>query len=512
MKTKGLIQTLVLVVVIVVLILVVFFLRSSYSRNSNDFGTWSGYSQTVCLNNGQGCLVAGTATQYRTCTPNQATGFGCLDSNGDQTFLPESKTIPCTPSCYSATWQPGTTTGCKVYTDASATTVAGNQSCTNSGQFSFSKETQICQAFDATGSNACIYPDGSQASLGNIKTTVTPCSSIPPCFPGTWLPCSSAGFFSGDCGGTATQCGELIAAAIPATCLVGNVPVPTSNCDPIDDPGPCNGSCFNYPCTTYPAGFSNIASYLGTFMEIFQGVNAIEPVWNHVLINCSLNPVATTISSSTVTITTPAPHGIPTGNSVMVAGSSSVGGIAATNINGLQKITSVTPTTLSFVAATNATSTSVGGGSSVTLEQDPQTAAMNNQDVLTLYGPITTHFANNGLGTRVRFTPIPSQAEVPNGAFYFTACLPYSGQAGIASWTGSAFAISPLPTLTMGQTFDNVIPRPDMFKFTQASEPQILKHYVPPVPTLTDLFCGGIPCLTTKKCTKAISGIGDVCT
>jgi len=512
MKTKGLVQVLVIVVIIVVAILVIFFTRSAYSRNTNNFGTWSAYDQSVCLNDGQGCLVAGTATQFRTCTPNTTTGYGCLDSNGNQTFLPESTTVTCTPSCYSSTWQTGTTTGCTVYNDAAGTMVASSQTCSLPGQYAFTEEIQTCKTFDATGPSACVYPDGSQAAVGDTQTVISPCYTIPSCYPGTWVPCQSAGVVSENCGGTATQCGELIVATVPATCTIGSASVATSNCDPSTNPGPCTGNCFNYPCTTYPAGFANDAPYFGYFMEIFDGVNAIEPAWNHVLINCNPDPVVTTISSSTVTINTPAPHTMPVGNSVMVAGSTTVGGIPAANINGLQKITAVTTTSLSFVASVAATSTAVGGGSSVTLEQDPQTAAMNDQDVLNLYGPITTQFANDGLGTRVRFTIIPSQAQVPSGAFYFTASLPYSGQTGIVNWNGSAFSISPLPSLMVGQTFDDVSPQPSLFVFTQPSEPQILDLYTLPGPILTDLFCGGIPCLTTSECTMAVSGAGDVCT
>jgi hypothetical protein len=512
MKTKGLVQILVVVVIIVVAILVVFFTRSAYSRNNGNFGTWSAYNQSVCLNEGQGCLVAGTASQYRTCTPNTTTGYGCIDSSGNQTFLPESTSVACTPSCYSSTWQAETITPCTLYSDAAGTIVAGSQTCSVSGQFAYTEETQTCKAFDATGPSACVYPDGSQAAVGDTQTILSPCYTIPPCYPGTWVPCQTTGFFSENCGGTSTQCGELIAATVPASCIVGSTTVANSQCDPASDPGPCNGNCFNFPCTTYPAGFASIAAYLGYFMEIFQGTNAIEPAWNHILINCGADPVATIVSSGIVTITTPGPHTMPVGNSVMVAGSTAVGGIPAANINGLQLITAVTATSVSFVSTVNATSTTTGGGTGVTLEQDPETAAMAQQDVLTLYGPITTQFAGDGLGTRVRFTVIPSQAEVPHGAFYFTACLPYSGQTGIVSWNGSAFSIAPLPTLLLNQTFDDVVPRPDMFVFTQASEPQILKHYVPPVPTLTDLFCGGIPCLTTSECTKAIHSAGDVCT
>lgn len=514
MNTKGLPQIIVLVLAIVVILLVVFLLRDLYKRNASDFGTWSDFTQSVCLNDNQGCQVAGKSLKTRYCTPNSKTGYGCLDSQGIQTFNPEVIEGSCTPSCYSSTWSPSQISVCKVFDDQEGTMLASNQGCKNPPQFTFREQTRICTSFDASGPNACVKSDGTLASVGEVEKVLLPCESIPDCFTGTWVPCPPAELaLTDNCGATVNDCGRIVMTSQAAACVVNGVEVPSTNCYPPDDPGPCSRWCFNYPCDTWPAGFTNISNYLGYYLELFNGTNAIQPIWNHILINCGSNPIATTATQSSFKITTPAPHGIPVGESVVIAGvlGPAVGGIPVTEINGLRTIISVTPTTMTFLCGTPAVATTNGGGTLVTVEQDPETFASNKQDVLGLFGPILTTFANDGIGTRVRFRIVPSQAEVANGAFYLVAALPLSGQVGIVSWDGVEFVIKSLPSLALGETFDDVVPRPAMFVFTEAAEPQILKSYVLPGPVLTDLFCGMIPCLTTRRCTENIDSLTDVC-
>lgn len=513
MNTKGLPQIIILVVVILVIIVVVFLLRNLYIRNASDFGTWSDFSQTLCLNNNQGCQVSGTSQRVRYCTPNSRTGYGCIDSNGNQTFKPERIDTPCTPSCYSSVWSSSQPTACTVFDDQEATMFASNQTCRNPPQFAFETQTRVCQAFDNSGPSACLKSDGTVAAVGDSETIIFPCDTIPNCFQGTWVPCPPTELALNDnCGATVNDCGRVVMSSQAATCVIDGLEVPPTNCYAPDNPGPCARWCFNYPCDTWPNGFGNITDYLGKYLEIFNGVNAIEPVWDHILINCAANPVGTTASQASVKITTPLPHGIPAGESVVVAGvTGPVGGIPATEINGLRMIAAATPTTITILTTTAATATTSGGGSSVTLEQDPETAAVNKLDVIGLFGPVATTLANNGAGTRVRFRVIPSQAEVANGAFYLVASLPFNGQVGLVSWNGSAFVIGPLPVLNLGQTFDDYVPRPDMFVFTEPSEPQRLQSYTLPGPVLTDLFCGVTPCITTRQCTENISSLTDVC-
>ena len=519
---KGAVSAIVIIVVVVILIVAAILFRGTYQRNTGDYGTWSSFTTTVCLNENQPCTTTGTSQKFRTCTPNPTTGFGCIDSNGDQKFDPEVIESSCTPICFSAQWSATTQTPCKVYTNASGTTLAPVQTCRAPGEFTFTKTTKTCTAKDASGVNACVKSDNSIAAIGEAETTLTPCSSIPDCFPGTWDPCGPPqNVTSQDCGGTTSECGEVILGSIPATCtqIIAGIPtqVATSNCNPVDDPGPCVKWCFNYPCTSYPAGFTNVASYLGSFLELIKtpAGTGLEPFWNHVQIGCNANPVATTSSSLNVVITTPALHTMLVGQLVDVQGipGPALNGIPIAELNGLRMITATTGTSVTFQVTTPATSTGSGGGILVTLEQDPEGAAMNNQDVIGAFGPIDTYFGGNGVGFRVRLRIIPSQAEVAAGAFYLIAHLPHNGQSGLVSWSGSNLVISTLPVITLGETLDDVVPRPDLFVFTEAATPQKLKLYTLPGPVLTDIFCGVSACINISSCPNfPVSTVGEICT
>jgi len=190
---------------------------------------------------------------------------------------------------------------------------------------------------------------------------------------------------------------------------------------------------------------------------------------------------------------------------------SAVNGIPISELNGFRMITNVTATTFKFSSVTVATSTGTGGGSGVTLEQDPEGSAIANQDALIAFGPIDTFFASNGVGFRMRFQIVPSQAEVANGAFYLIGHLPHSGQTGIIALVGGVLQLQQLPTLTVGQTFDDVVPRPDLFVLVGASQPFFLQSYVLPGPVLTTLFCGITPCINISSCSHVVNDIGDVC-
>ena len=77
--------------------------------------------------------------------------------------------------------------------------------------------------------------------------------------------------------------------------------------------------------------------------------------------------LATTNGSAVVTINL-ASHGAENGDYVTISGAVDIGGITATAINGNRKVTYVDASTITFVAATSATSTvASGGGSSITL-------------------------------------------------------------------------------------------------------------------------------------------------
>jgi hypothetical protein len=515
MVQKGLLQTIILVVVVIVVIVTVYLLRSLYERNLADFGTWSDFQTTICDNGAQGCTVAGISHKYRTCTPNARTGYGCIDSKGKHTYKDEKLEVKCNPPCYSAIWSGEQTSACEVYDDLAHTTLASNQTCKNPPQFTYQRNFKTCIPFDSEGPVACVRIDGNLANVGDTEEFFRTCDTIPDCYPGTWQPCPSpVSVVNEYCGGTVAQCGEVIPTTTSGVCAINDVPVASSNCYPPDNPGPCPRTCFNYPCdATWPAGFTNVNGQLGGFVEVFESVNGLVPDWLHVVIACGANPIATNNASANIVITTPTPHGIPVGEFVAITGvAGTVNGIAATKINGFRQVTAVTSTTLTFVADGPATSTGVGGGTTVQLEQDPQGAAQAQQDVYNSFGPVTLKFAPSVAGERVRIRIVPSQAEVPSGAFYMLCHLPYNGQTGIVSWNGSALVVDKVPILTLGQTLDDVVPRPDLFKFTETTEPQFLHLYTLPGPVLTPLFCAGPGgCLTFSTCDGVVYDVLETC-
>lgn len=280
--TKGTFTALIAITVIVIAIVLMVILRSSYAQPRSDFGTWSDYDTTVCLNEGQGCNVKGVSQRYRTCTPNATTGYGCITDAGLHTFKPEITEVECNVVCYTSVWDDVNTAPCKVYDDLAGTTVSGTQTCRNPDQYTYVKSTRVCVPLDSTGTNACIKSNGSLAAIGETETVTTNCSSIPDCYLGQWGACPILPAIGEDCGGSASECGVLVADQVPAVCyqtIAGEqIPVASSNCYPPDDPGPCPRECFNFPCATYPVGYSNIASLLSdnsesVFVELYESAS-----------------------------------------------------------------------------------------------------------------------------------------------------------------------------------------------------------------------------------------------
>lgn len=271
----------IVVIVIVILLLVVF--RASYAQSPSDYGEWSPFNTTLCLNEGQGCSVEGTSQRYRTCTPNATTGFGCIDTSGVHTFKPEVEDVPCNVVCFTSVWENVNTTSCSVFDDVQGTILGASQVCRNPDQFTLIKATRECVVQDSTGTNACVKSNGSLASVGEQETLLIPCSTLPDCFEGEWGPCPPSGItVSEDCGAPSGDCGRLILDSNSAKCfqdIGGNqVEVSSSNCYPPDDPGPCDRQCFNFPCTTYPAGYANISDLISdgsdsVFVELYDSVS-----------------------------------------------------------------------------------------------------------------------------------------------------------------------------------------------------------------------------------------------
>ena len=437
---KGTLVVMIIIITILVIVTLLILLRSEYNRPASDFGTWSAFNTTLCLNSNQGCDVSGTSQRYRTCTPNARTGYGCIDSNGKHTFKPEIVDVDCDIVCYTSVWDNFVNEPCTVFDDLAGTTTSTNQNCRNPDQFTYSKITRECVAQDSTGTNGCVKSNGSLASIGETETVLIPCDDIDDCFQGEWGSCPPSTItVSADCGGNASECGVLLQDQFDAPCfqtINGNlVQVNSSNCFPPDDPGPCSRQCFNFPCAAYPTGYSNISDFLSD-------------------------------------------------------GSTNVF-IRFFNQNG------------DYVCADWA---------SPAQEQ----AAVNQQPVIgdaSLPGGGQLDVAIMNSGDEMRFQIIPSQTYNTDGAFYLIAHVPFSGQQGICSWTGSNIRVVEfgLPG-TLGQSLDD-IPGLDLFRMIGPSGgPWNLVHWVPGAPpTETQIYCNNSNCLNADVCTQPWENINDLC-
>jgi hypothetical protein len=84
-----------------------------------------------------------------------------------------------------------------------------------------------------------------------------------------------------------------------------------------------------------------------------------------------LNPAPFSVTNASPTVTvTQAEHGLSTGDTITIAGAVAVGGITP---SGAYQVTVLTPNTYTITHGSNATSTTTGGGSAVTV-QDSRTS------------------------------------------------------------------------------------------------------------------------------------------
>ena len=529
---KGTTFAVVLVLILIIIIVLVIVLRDTYSTIGSDFGTWTGFNTTLCLNEGQACTIEGTSQRYRDCNPNSNTGKGCIDSQGNQTYNREIFDIPCTPICFTSVWDTTILEPCRVFEDISGSipkvpiacliddNCPGISTC-NSGfcsvcvepdEFRFEKIFRTCIVKDPTGTNDCVKNDGSLATVGESETVLIPCGDIIDCYPGFWRSCGTSCNSNPDCFGgqtcesnicqvqsvqsstcsvLASDCGRLILTPADSACDIAGVPVDSSLCFPPDDPGPCETGCFNWPCSPFPLGFANISDYHNQFIEFFDSTSPtmfLVADFTSIFTGLGNNPLETTFGSNVIIITAPF-HGFLENQVIGLQGVAgpTVNGIPIAEINGFHNIQNVDTNTFEIVVITLATSSGSDGGNSVdTILSQEEIVKAQNQDVFAL-GNIDIGFGTVALD-RVRLKIIPSQAEVPNGAFYILAYLPYSGQEGIVEWDGAKLVIKERPGLAVGKTFDDVLPLEDLFILTGASAPYTLNTYVLPIPTITPIL------------------------
>lgn len=274
------IVALVLIILIILIILVILLLRSSIDSKDSDFGTWT-TTQSSCLNNNQGCGVGGTREILRTCTPNPTTGFGCIGSDGQQTFISETSSEECFTTCFVSDWDNETSSTCQVYSDSAGTILAPSQSCRNNNptEYLFQTVSRTCLPADTTGPNNCVRQDGSLANVGDIEMFQRPCAGVPECYIGKWEACGAAYVTARGFTGPASDCGRLVSSAAPPRCIIPistlsgvtfqESPNPTSDCNPLDNTfGTCPVQILNFSCLNNPVGYNaTIASHLGNGVD-----------------------------------------------------------------------------------------------------------------------------------------------------------------------------------------------------------------------------------------------------
>ncbi|MFS8160394.1 MAG: hypothetical protein ACMG6E_09365, partial [Candidatus Roizmanbacteria bacterium] len=435
--------------------------------------------------------------------------------DGKQTFQPEQTEVTCTPLCRTAIWSDDTITPCTVYDDQSGTMVSGTQTCRNNNpnQYTYTKVQRTCVIKDTSGTNACIKNDGSVANIGDTENVLFPCASVPDCYLGHWSPCPPSITVSDNCGGSASDCGRVIPDTSNATCLIESSPgvftvdVGATSCNPADDPGPCNRSCFNYPCTTYPTGYADFIALFGPFVEFYEDVTNkyLEPDFATVSYPINPNGVSTTIGSNIVSILS-AGHPFLDGQQVDLAGLTATGGISALILNQTYIVANVTPISFQVQVSFNATSTALGGGVTGTAGYDQGARAMAPSPVFTSSGEVKTKFATTSALDRIRWRLIPSQNEAATEGFYLIGHLPYNAELGIADWNGSVITLNIAPNLSVGQTYDDV-PGLQLFTLVGAGPAYRLDVYAPgPIVGPEVYVCGVTPCIRANNFTEPLAG------
>lgn len=99
------------------------------------------------------------------------------------------------------------------------------------------------------------------------------------------------------------------------------------------------------------------------------------------------NPLSTSVSSSTVTVTVPTTSILTNGQNVTISGATPTGGIAAVDLNITAPISIINSSTFSYSSNGTATSSTTGGGSSVVLDYIDEPSFMLNMQKKTPFYP-----------------------------------------------------------------------------------------------------------------------------
>ena len=239
------------------------------------------------------------------------------------------------------------------------------------------------------------------------------------------------------------------------------------------------------------------------------------------------NPIYTTNLSNTCTVKH-RNHGMPTGSSVTIAGvGSTIGGIAISQFNATHVISNVEQDQYSITVASNATSTTNGGGTAVTATENkhidimyPQINEMNLPGTFTAYAVKTTS-SKSLAGSEPTYQKDASFTEiVANENFYPTTPRQVASQINETNYVaGGAKSLDLRATMSSTDTFlspmldldrmsvftiSNRIDNPQVFGGSNTGQNPVLNYLAETAPTGGSALSKYI----TRKVTLAQSSIG----
>lgn len=195
-------QTILLIVIICVIVILiigvvlfrekVFTTGKQLGKKTNDelqsmgYGTYSTVYQTPCLTSTGKCSTSGQQyiTQY--CVPHSTTGKGCINSDGEQTFAPQTFSQNCLPNCRKYVFTDSTHNFNSLQTTCAypAPYNSASVNCIPSNIHPYFYDVLTCMNNDNVGDNACSYTcgqDGITSTHISGDSDPTLSSYIPAC-------------------------------------------------------------------------------------------------------------------------------------------------------------------------------------------------------------------------------------------------------------------------------------------------------------------------------------------
>jgi hypothetical protein len=157
---------------LIILAILAIFFRNSFVIKSK-FGT---FGPPVLIRCDAGCEETGIGVAERECQPNPETGFGCLLSDGSQTFRSQISLVPCRTSCPGSFWEYNFTGPC-LYFNTTNEPIPSNVCITSSDNIgSYREIIRTCvSSSNINGPNLCVLRSGFLASPGQSERYLEPC-------------------------------------------------------------------------------------------------------------------------------------------------------------------------------------------------------------------------------------------------------------------------------------------------------------------------------------------------